>query len=97
MYEPETKSVMCCVFHCDDCGDLFTASIEVLRGYLPDGTIPPELAKISEQKVKNNQIDMLVEARAGKLVSQRLQQMDEERKRAGASKGTPDDAVNTQL
>jgi len=84
MYEPDTKSVMCCIFACVHCGELYTSAIEVLRGYMPDGTLPPEIAKISAQKVQSRQMDMLVEARAGKLMSQRLQEMDQEAKRAGA-------------
>lgn len=85
MYEPDTKSVMCCVFLCEACGDLFTASIEVLRSYMPDGALPPEIAKISEQKVKNHQMDLLVEARAGQLAAQRLK-LEAEAKKPGASR-----------
>ena len=51
MLEPDVKSVMCCVFLCEDCGSIYTTGIEVLRGYLPDGTMPAELAKISEQRL----------------------------------------------
>jgi hypothetical protein len=86
MLEPDTKSAMCCVFLCCDCGDLFTSQIEVLRGYMPDGSLPPEIAKISDQKRENQKLNMLVEARAGQLLSQRLKQIDEEAKRAGATR-----------
>lgn len=85
MMEPDTKSVMTCVFLCEGCGDLFTSNIEVLRGYQPDGSIPPKLLEISEVKRKNLEMNMLVEARARQLLDKRLAETADKSGRAGAT------------
>lgn len=87
--EPELKSIVTCIFLCHACGKLHSVGIEVLRGYLADGTIPSKLVEAIDNMNLKKRVEQQAELRAHQLYAQRLKQEEQLNGRTGINVRNP--------
>ena len=66
---PVTLSVAVMLFLCDECGQLYSAFLEIPRGYLADGTISPEMQKEIEQRKTQKEVDQKVKEQVAQMAA----------------------------
>lgn len=66
--DPETKSMLACLFLCEDCGKIYAAYVEVVRSRLPNGDIPPALADLIKKRKDNIELEMRAQRLAAQMV-----------------------------
>lgn len=69
---PETHAMLACLFLCKDCGKIYASNVELIRGYLPSGDVPPELQKV----ISKRKTEIAVEQRAHQLAAQLIKNQE---------------------
>lgn len=70
--DPDTKSMLACLFLCEDCGRIYPANVEVIRGRNPDGSVPQHLSDL----IKKRKESIELEVRAHKLAAQMVKDQE---------------------
>jgi hypothetical protein len=67
---PETHVMLACLFLCQECGSIYSSNVEMIRGFLSNGDIPPALAKFIDKR----KVEIQVQQRAEAIVAEKLKE-----------------------
>jgi hypothetical protein len=66
--DPDTKVMLACLFLCEDCGKIYAAHVEAIRGPSKDGSIPSALSELIKKRKENIELEIRAHKIANQLI-----------------------------